>query len=488
MAKIQFRHNAMEINSIDAFLGIRGGFHNGTRDVYFVRGVGEPKNLAEQIRDIDKKMDIEMASGKLKYVRISRLPQLREIKDSDFYSAVYTRWTEGEVCALNKINPSTELNDVLKDAFENTIEEYKKTKDNVTTSMIRNFATKILYWFDQCVGELLSTWSERMCVKVLADNVVRDQEFLFYLFLTYLGCDVLLIENREDIVTAERIVNYSRKIELGHIGESVLEPYAKYVPEKETSTSPRKQTDNVAGGTAQSVKVVIPERPSRQKNTYSSNTQPVVVPEQQTHRKSTNSAGALSNAKQEKSFEELALLASSVVLIAIHDSDGDIIGTGSGIMIGKNGFILTNNHVASGGRFYSVRIEDDEEVYVTDEIIKYNATTDLAVIRIQRQLNPIPVYKGKKKLVRGQKVVAIGSPLGLFNSVSDGIISGFRNIHDIDMIQFTAPISHGSSGGAVLNMQGEVIGISTAGIDDGQNINLAVGYESIWQFASGFMN
>ena len=54
------------------------------------------------------------------------------------------------------------------------------------------------------------------------------------------------------------------------------------------------------------------------------------------------------------------------------------------------------------------------------------------------------------------------------------------------MIQFTAPISHGSSGGAVLNMYGEVIGISTAGIDSGQNINLAIGYENIRMFTTGF--
>ena len=157
-------------------------------------------------------------------------------------------------------------------------------------------------------------------------------------------------------------------------------------------------------------------------------------------------------------------------------------------MIGRGGYILTNNHVASGGVFYSVSIEDDEETYQTDEVIKYNGTLDLAVIRIQRQLDPLPIYRGRKKLVRGQKVVAIGSPLGLFNSVSDGIISGFRKIRDIDMIQFTAPISPGSSGGAVLNMQGEVIGISTAGIDSGQNINLAVGYENILMFANGFFS
>lgn len=133
-----------------------------------------------------------------------------------------------------------------------------------------------------------------------------------------------------------------------------------------------------------------------------------------------------------------------------------------------------------------MRIEDDETVYPTDEIIKYNADLDLAVLRIQRELQVLPIYDGRKKLVRGQKVVAIGSPLGLFNSVSDGIISGFRQINDVDMIQFTAPISHGSSGGAVLNMAGELIGISTAGFDQGQNINLAVGYENIRLFARGF--
>ena len=156
-------------------------------------------------------------------------------------------------------------------------------------------------------------------------------------------------------------------------------------------------------------------------------------------------------------------------------------------MIGRQGFILTNNHVVRDGAFFSVRIEEDENAYPTDEIIKYNAEVDMAIIRIEKELMPIPVYTGDKKLVRGQRVVAIGSPLGLFNSVSDGIISGFRNVNGVDMIQFTAPTSHGSSGGAVLNMYGEVIGMSTAGIDSGQNLNLAVKYEDINPFIRGFI-
>lgn len=202
--------------------------------------------------------------------------------------------------------------------------------------------------------------------------------------------------------------------------------------------------------------------------------------------KPVSAAGVASPPEQEKTFEQLAQLASSVVLIGIHDRTGNMIGTGSGIMIGSGGYILTNSHVAAGGSFYSIRIEEDETVYSTDELIKCHSVLDLAVLRIERALRPLPIYNGRKKLVRGQKVVAIGSPLGLFNSVSDGIISGFRKIDGVDMIQFTAPTSHGSSGGALLNMYGEVIGISTAGFDNAQNINLAVGYESIVPFIRGF--
>ena len=68
-----------------------------------------------------------------------------------------------------------------------------------------------------------------------------------------------------------------------------------------------------------------------------------------------------------------------------------------------------------------------------------------------------------------------------------GIISGVYSDDGVSMIQFTAPISPGSSGGALLNLYGEVIGICTAGFDNGQNLNLAVGYENIAMFIQGFV-
>ncbi|MBR1592435.1 MAG: serine protease [Ruminococcus sp.] len=267
-----------------------------------------------------------------------------------------------------------------------------------------------------------------------------------------LGCDVLLLQTREDV--PEKLRNLSVSFTVGNFGDIKLPEYDKNIciaeNPRETAKPPARR-------------IPVPSAP------YVRNTS--VAPTVQ---------------RREKSYEELAALAESVVMIEVLNSKGEPVSAGSGIMIGRDGYILTNCHVVSDGHIYAVRIENDNEVYLTNELIKYNTTTDLAVIRIKRSLSPVKVYSDAKPLVRGQKVIAIGSPLGLFNSVSDGIISGFREIRNVDMIQFTAPISHGSSGGAVFNTYGELIGISTAGIDKGQNINLAVGYKSIILFAKGF--
>lgn len=237
---------------------------------------------------------------------------------------------------------------------------------------------------------------------------------------------------------------------------------------------------------ATSQQALAPQRLERPPAAVSEPVQVRIPPRAGQSHGSANQSGVGSGARAEMSFEQLAQLASSVVMIMVHDKKGEAFASGSGIMIGRKGYILTNNHVLSEGSFFTVRIENDDNCYRAEQIIKYNQVLDLAVIRIDRALVPLPIYKGPQKLVRGQKVVAIGSPLGLFNSVSDGIIAGFRVLDDVDMIQFTAPTSPGSSGGAVLNMYGEVIGISTAGAPGAQGINWAVGYEFINLFTQGF--
>ncbi len=488
MDTVTYRHNIMKIETLNTFFSIRGGFNHCVRDVYFVRAVGECSDYAEKIYDIEKRMRCETARARSLYYRVGTLTNIPSGEQISYYSAMYDKWKNDGSISFGKEDNNRSLLNVVSNALLEIETIYRKIRKGVSETILRNFSIKVLYWLDRYIFACLYQWNEKSCIKIVLENVLKDQEYLFGYFLTLLGCDVLILANKSDIVVSEELKGYSQVILLGEFGDTNLKPYSEAASEEEKTVNEETKYE-----LHEKVKVIIPERVRKnQSKEHLPETKNVVVQSE------TKISAALSsrtpNRKDastemnEKSFEELAQMASSIVMITVYNSDRESIGTGSGIMIGKNGFILTNQHVIAGGRFFSVRMEEDEKIYSTDEVIKYNTSLDLAVIRIRKILKPLSVYRGKKKLVRGQKVVAIGSPLGLFNSVSDGIISGFRTIQDNDMIQFTAPISPGSSGGAVLNMYGEVIGISTAGFDSGQNINLAVSYEDILVFANGFMD
>lgn len=440
----KIRYNVMDISSLDVFAKVKGGINHGCKDVYFVRTVGADQTFEDKFEEMERMLSKCMSAGRGRYYRVESLPKL-VLEEVVYYSDCYENWIKNDrKYVVTRVTEGKEdLKRILGNACEVVGRLFKACTPRVNDSIEKNFVVKLLYWFDIVGAELMRDWDFGYSMKIVFSNIIKKQEYLFCYLFTLVGVDVLLMQCQSDIAEELEKLDLSKKIILGSFQECRIPPYNpcnyKEIP------VPKKDDKKIA--------------------------HPVVD---------------IRRSDQEKDFEELALLASSVVMITIHDRKGDVIGTGSGIMVGRDGYILTNNHVASGGQFYSVRIEDEEEVYATDEVIKYNQVLDLAVIRINRTLCPLSVYKGRKELVRGQKVVAIGSPLGLFNSVSNGIISGFRKLDGVDMIQFTAPISHGSSGGAVLNMFGEVIGISTAGIDSGQNINLAVGYECINQFIKGF--
>lgn len=497
---IKYRHNIMSLHSIEAFGNIVGSMQQGCRDVYFVRALGICAHYQEKIQQLDDTMSQRQREGKLTYKRIDALPAIFGANETEFYTGCYSQWQDSQrTCMKTKCsNNYAGLAEVLGCALTDIMEQYKLVKPNMSETIEKNFIIKLMYWFDFVMDNILTNWNEKSVMKIAAHNVSKEQEYLFYYMLTLIGADVLLLQNKADIAFAQDLKALSIEIPLGTYGDVDIPKYEIKVQDvafdNSTSLSSSAQA-NAEKGTK--IKVVVPPKPGRKTSvptpTVPSQAQPPQVHIPRRASSSTTTSGNAANnntgsgTRQEKSFEELALLASSVVMITIHDQYGSSMGSGSGIMVGRAGYILTNNHVASGGKYYSVKIEEDDRIYKTDEVIKYNSVFDLAVIRIDRTLNPIPIYQGTKKLVRGQKVVAIGSPLGLFNSVSNGIISGFRTMGNVDMIQFTAPTSHGSSGGAVLNMYGEVIGISTAGIDDGQNINLAVGYECINMFVKGFV-
>jgi serine protease Do len=150
---------------------------------------------------------------------------------------------------------------------------------------------------------------------------------------------------------------------------------------------------------------------------------------------------------------------------------------GSGFIIDAEGFIVTNNHVVENADQIKVRLADEREYDA--KIIGRDSRTDLALIRIEGAKNLAPLKMGdSEKLEVGSWVLAVGSPFGLEQTVTAGIVSAKGRFigagpYD-DFIQTDASINPGNSGGPLLNMNGEVIGINTAIVAQGQGIGFAI--------------
>ncbi len=149
--------------------------------------------------------------------------------------------------------------------------------------------------------------------------------------------------------------------------------------------------------------------------------------------------------------------------------------SGSGVIISKDGYILTNNHVVEGTQTLSIILNDGTRHPA--ELINRDAFSDLAVLKIDGSIPAIARIGNSDNLKPGETVIAIGSPLGTFrNSVTVGVISATGRTLDSgdgytieDLIQTDAAINSGNSGGPLLNLAGEVIGINTLVIRGSQN-------------------
>ncbi|HKV46757.1 MAG TPA: trypsin-like peptidase domain-containing protein [Candidatus Acidoferrales bacterium] len=160
---------------------------------------------------------------------------------------------------------------------------------------------------------------------------------------------------------------------------------------------------------------------------------------------------------------------SAVALITVFDEEGHQRGLGSGFLVSPDGTAVTNYHVVRGASRAMAKFSDGTESDV-DGVLAYNADHDVAVIRLQTPPR-ISLKLGNSDDTKvGDNVVAIGSPLGLQNTLSQGIVSGMRS----GIIQMSAPISPGSSGGPVLDSYGKVVGVSVAYVKGGEDLNFAV--------------
>jgi len=155
----------------------------------------------------------------------------------------------------------------------------------------------------------------------------------------------------------------------------------------------------------------------------------------------------------------------SVVVILAYDNLGNIY-QGSGVVVSKDGLIATNYHVCKDANRIDVKHYSNE--YKNAETVFSDEQKDILIIKIRNlKLKPLEISTAAN-LKTGQRIYAVGSPEGYENSISEGIISGFRNDeNNVKLIQMTTPITDGSSGGAVVNSYGELIGLSMSGQHEG---------------------
>ena len=149
-------------------------------------------------------------------------------------------------------------------------------------------------------------------------------------------------------------------------------------------------------------------------------------------------------------------------------------GLGTGFVVRKDGWVATNFHVVRGATAVTVVFSDHHEFPVV-EIVNVNRMHDLVILRIDARDLPVLPLGDSDQVRPGDSVLAIGHPLGLEDTVSNGLISAVREVHaGLQVLQISAPIAPGSSGGPLFNDRGEVIGVATAVSTSGQNLNFGM--------------
>jgi len=161
----------------------------------------------------------------------------------------------------------------------------------------------------------------------------------------------------------------------------------------------------------------------------------------------------------------------SVVLLSTYDENSVPLSIGSGFAILDGDIIATSLHVVSGSKLLKIKYSDGV-VCEAISVLGYDPDRDIALIKSPKTVRPLLISTNKPDI--GDSVVVIGNPKGLENTLSEGIVSGIRKDLNSLVVQITAPISPGSSGGPVLIDDGSVLGIATSCMVEGQNLNFAV--------------
>ena len=178
-----------------------------------------------------------------------------------------------------------------------------------------------------------------------------------------------------------------------------------------------------------------------------------------------------SEAKEAETIADEVL--GSVGLILAYDKNDELLQIGSGFVVDE-GMIVTNVHVIERARTVRYRKNEEDKGLLIEGVVAIDIARDLVVLKVAGlDSKPLTLATDAKPAV-GEHVYAAGNPLGMAGTFSDGIVSAIREVEDTTIIQVSSPISPGSSGGPIVNSEGQVIGVAVATVLDGQNLNLSI--------------
>lgn len=191
--------------------------------------------------------------------------------------------------------------------------------------------------------------------------------------------------------------------------------------------------------------------------------------------------------RRARSLAKIATHIPGVTTIYTYDRDDRLTGQGSGFVVDPHGTAVTNFHVIEDAWRAEATLGDGR-LYQILQVLAFDPDLDLAVFRIGRTFEGRVEWPDSLHALTlgsigdigvGDPVAIISSPRGLENTISDGLVSGIRDEDDGRVLQISAPISPGSSGGPVFDRKGDVVGIATRQVTEGQNLNFALAADSV---------
>lgn len=179
-------------------------------------------------------------------------------------------------------------------------------------------------------------------------------------------------------------------------------------------------------------------------------------------------------------------IAPSVLSISVENKNGDLL-SGTGFFVDSSGVVATNFHVIQNAGRVTAKLSNGVTIYCKG-VLTLDQKKDLALLQFSGKDFPALSLASPENIKQGESIAIIGSPLGLEQTISNGIVSAKRYEDEWEQIQFTAPISRGSSGSPVVDMQGNVIGVATFIRTNGQSLNFATSVKHLLPLVSAIKN